>query len=76
MARLKGGYGTDEFDPQYDANPFPWSVTSETLRAQLAEGQTYHEHVVPGGDWWRDVQEYIAKRDGLSSAGYSSASPS
>jgi hypothetical protein len=43
MARLKGGYGTDEFDPQYDANPFPWSVTAETLRAQLAEGQTYHD---------------------------------
>ena len=34
------------------------------LRAKIAPGGADHELVVPGGAWWRHVEERIAKRDG------------
>jgi hypothetical protein len=34
------------------------------LRAKIAPGGSDYELIVPGGAWWRHVEERIAKRDG------------
>jgi hypothetical protein len=34
------------------------------LQALLSEGGANHENILPGGVWWRHVQENIAERDG------------
>jgi len=34
------------------------------LRAKVAPGGSDHDLIVPGGAWWRHVEERIAKRDG------------
>ena len=42
-------------------------LSDEQIRASLRRGGDHHEYVVEGGTWWRDVQLYIADRDGDTS---------
>ena len=42
-------------------------LSDEQIRASLRRGGDHHEYVVEGGTWWRQVQLYIADRDGDTS---------
>jgi hypothetical protein len=59
IARIKG-------DPmrRYRKRTGYWSTDEAKIRARLALGGEDHELVIPGGPWWRFVEEWTAERDG------------
>jgi hypothetical protein len=62
MGRLK----SDNLHGYRNSHPNPrWvSDTEQELQARLIEGGKDHRHVVAGGCYWRQVEEWKAKRSG------------